>query len=100
MEERLEAIRSRESASDANSAGAESPYTPTGFEKSLFVDGVVDWRSYVDQDELFSLLNDEAINGVDVRFAKYQDALLHLLQHCYGCPKKQSTEQDTKANIR
>lgn len=83
-QEILDMIRSRPPSNDASSGNTSADVEPTDFEKSLFVHGVVDWENYKELDELFGLFNSEAINGIDVRYANYQDSLLHLLQHCYG----------------
>jgi hypothetical protein len=83
-QEILDMIRDRPKSNDSSSDSSSKAAEPTDFEKSLFVDGVVDWKNYKGIDELFDLFNAEAVNGVDVRYASYQDGLLHLLQHCYG----------------
>jgi hypothetical protein len=57
---------------------------PTDFEKTLFADNTVDFESYIECNALFKIFNEEALGSVDVRYANYQQSLLHLLQHCYG----------------
>lgn len=84
VEEIINMIRSSEGAADCVSKKSKSETEYSDFEKSLFVNGVVDWKSYISRDKLFQAFNYEAINAVDVRFSSYQDGLLHLLQHCYG----------------
>ena len=58
----------------------------TDWESSLFnnLNRSVDFESYIECDALFEALNEEALGSVDVRYANYQQSLLHLLQHCYG----------------
>lgn len=56
----------------------------TDFDKSLFKNGNVDFKNYIGVQQLFDKFRDEATNGVEVRFADYQQSLLHLLKHCYG----------------
>ena len=83
-QEILDMIRDRPKSNDSSSDSSSKAAEPTDFEKSLFVDGVVDWESYKELDELFGLFGAEARDVVDIRYASYQDGLLHLLQHCYG----------------
>lgn len=56
------------------------------WERGLFdnVNSSVDFESYIECNALFKALNEEALGSIDVRYANYQQSLLHLLQHCYG----------------
>ena len=45
-QEILDMIRDRPKSNDSSSDSSSKAAEPTDFEKSLFVDGVVDWESY------------------------------------------------------
>lgn len=83
-EEILDMVLSRTEKSISDGHSYKATVERTNFEKSLFVGGVVDWKSYKEADQLFPLFSTEAVDSIEVRFASYQDGLLHLLQHCYG----------------
>lgn len=70
----------------------------TDFDKSLFKNGNVDFENYIEVTELFSKFNEEAMNGVDVRFSDYQKSLLHLLKHCYGYMYELKTNSERYTN--
>ena len=64
-QEILDMIRDRPKSNDSSSDSSSKAAEPTDFEKSLFVDGVVDWENYKELDELFGLFNAEAVDGVE-----------------------------------
>jgi len=79
-----EAKRNAEAEARAILKAKEEADALTDFDKSLFENGNVDFKNYIGVQQLFNKFRDEATNGVEVRFADYQQSLLHLLKHCYG----------------
>ena len=79
-----EAKRNAEAEARAILNAKEEADALTDFDKSLFKNGNVDFKNYIGVQQLFDKFRDEATNGVEVRFADYQQSLLHLLKHCYG----------------
>lgn len=82
--EEAEAKRNAEAEAQAILKAKEEADALTDFDKSLFKNGNVDFKNYIGVQQLFDKFRDEATNGVEVRFADYQQSLLHLLKHCYG----------------
>ena len=78
-----EAKRNAEAEARAILNAKEEADALTDFDKSLFKNGNVDFKNYIGVQQLFDKFRDEA-QIVDVRFADYQQSLLHLLKHCYG----------------
>ena len=78
-----EAKRNAEAEARAILKAKEEADALTDFDKSLFKNGNVDFKNYIGVQQLFDKFSSEA-EIVDVRFADYQQSLLHLLKHCYG----------------
>ena len=78
-----EAKRNAEAEAQAILKATEEADALTDFDKSLFKNGNVDFKNYIGVQQLFDKFSSEA-EIVDVRFADYQQSLLHLLKHCYG----------------
>ena len=96
-----EAKRNAEAEARAILNAKEEADALTDFDKSLFKNGNVDFKNYIGVQQLFDKFRDEA-QIVDVRFADYQQSLLHLLKHCYGymyALKTNSERHETDINI-